>query len=81
METDARLEQKLGFDKIRRQISDRCATEYAAARAGEEEFVSDVAEIRRRQLLTDEMRLILMFEESFPSTGYIDCLAFLVPLE
>ena len=81
METDARLEQKLGFDKIRRQISDRCATEYAAARAGEEEFVSDVAEIRKRQLLTDEMRLILMFEESFPSTGYIDCLAFLVPLE
>lgn len=81
METDSRLEQKLGFDKIRRQISDRCATEYAAARATEEEFVSDVAEIRRRQLLTDEMRLILMFEESFPSTGYIDCLAFLVPLE
>ena len=81
METDSRLEQKLGFDKIRRQISDRCATEYAAARATEEELVSDVAEIRRRQLLTDEMRLILMFEESFPSTGYIDCLAFLVPLE
>ena len=81
METDSRLEQKLGFDKIRRQISDRCATEYAAARATEEELVSDVAEIRKRQLLTDEMRLILMFEESFPSTGYIDCLAFLVPLE
>ena len=78
---DARLEQKLGFDKIRKMISDRCATDYAVGRTADETFVSDEAEIRRRLLLTDEMRLILMFEESFPSTGYIDCLYFLLPLE
>lgn len=81
MPIDTRLEQKLGFDKIRKMISDRCATEYAVGRTAEEAFVSDGDEIRRRLLLTDEMRLVLMFEESFPSTGYIDCLYFLLPLE
>ena len=74
------LEQKLGFDRIREMISDRCATEYAAERARTETFVNDEKEIRRRLLLTDEMRLILMFEESFPASGYIDCIGFLSPL-
>ena len=78
--TDSRLEQKLGFDRIRKMISDRCATEYAASRAAEEAFSTNETEIRKRLLLTDEMRLILMFEESFPTGGYIDCIDFLVPL-
>ena len=78
---DSRLEQKLGFDRIRKMISDRCATEYAAERAQTELFCTDETEIRKRLLLTDEMRLILMFEESFPTTGYIDCLGFLKPLD
>ena len=78
--TDSRLEQKLGFDRIRQMVSDRCATEYAAERARTEMFVSDEKEIRHRLLLTDEMRLIMMFEESFPSSGYIDCMDFLRPL-
>lgn len=74
---DSRLEAKLGFDKIRTAISDKCSTEYAASRAAEEQFCVSEREIRRRLLLTDEMRLIIMFEESFPSSGYIDCLDFL----
>ena len=78
---DTRTEQKLGFDRIRKMISDRCATEYAAERAQTELFCTDETEIRKRLLLTDEMRLILMFEESFPTTGYIDCLGFLKPLD
>ena len=32
-------------------------------------------------MLTDEMRLIMMFEDSFPSGGFIDCIDFLKPLE
>ena len=32
-------------------------------------------------MLTDEMRLIMMFEDSFPSSGFIDCMNFLIPLE
>ncbi len=78
--TDRRLEGKLGFDKVRAMISDRCSTEYAVARVAGETFSNDAREITRRLSLTDEMRLIMMFEESFPTNGYIDCLYFLKPL-
>ena len=78
---DERLEAKLGFDKVRSGIGARCCTEYAATRVAEEEFSTDGAEIHRRHLLADEMRLILMFEENFPTAGYIDALGFLEPIE
>ena len=74
---DARLEAKLGFDRVRATIADRCSTAYAAGRVAEEAFSANPREIRRRLLLTDEMRLILMFEDSFPTGGYIDCIDFL----
>ena len=64
--TDQRLEGKLGFDKIRKLIADRCLTDYAAARVAEEHFSTDAGIIRQRLTLTVEMRLILMFEENFP---------------
>ena len=79
--TNERLESKLGFDKIRKTIADRCLTDYAAGRVAEEAFSTDANIIRRRLALTDEMRLILMFEESFPTTGYIDAIPFLSALE
>ena len=75
-----RLEAKLGFDKVREAVSGRCSTDYAAGRVADETFCTDGAEIRRRQLLTDEMRLILMFEENFPTSGYIDAIPFLEPI-
>ena len=78
---DARLEQKLGFDRIRKAVADRCVTEYAVAKTMEETFSNDAKVIRERLQMTDEMRLILMFEESFPTSGYIDCLGFLKLLE
>ena len=78
---DCRLEQKLGFDRIRQIISDKCSTAYAAERTATETFSTKPAEIRKRLLLTDEMRLIMMFEDSFPSGGFIDCIDFLKPLE
>ena len=78
--SEQRLEAKLGFDKVREAVRARCSTEYAAGRVTDEEFCTDGAEIRRRQLLTDEMRLILMFEENFPTAGYIDAIAFLEPI-
>lgn len=77
---DARLEGKLGFDRIRTMISNRCSTEYATGRVASETFSSDPKEIQERLSLTDEMRLVVMFEESFPTNGYIDCLDFLRPL-
>ncbi|MBQ2150157.1 MAG: endonuclease MutS2, partial [Bacteroidales bacterium] len=79
--TDRRLETKLGFDMVRERVSDRCSTEYAAQRVETEEFSSQPQEIRHRLLVTDEMRLILMFEDSFPTSGYIDCIPFLASIE
>lgn len=75
--TEERIEAILGFDRVRKIISDRCSTEYATARTAEENFSTDTREIRQRLLFTDEMRMIVMFEESFPSNGYIDCVRFL----
>ena len=80
MAIDSRLEEKLGFDRVRKIIADRCSTDYAADRVASEQFSIDPGTIRHRLLLTDEMRLIVMFEESFPTTGYIDALPFLKPL-
>ena len=77
---DTRLEHKLGFDRIREAIANRCSTGYAADRVASEQFSTGTEEIRERLNLTDEMRLIVMFEESFPSSGFIDCLDFLKPL-
>ena len=78
---DTRLEQKIGFDRIRKIISDRCSTSYAAERTATETLSTKEGQIRKRLLLTDEMRLIMMFEDSFPSGGFIDCIDFLKPLE
>lgn len=76
-----RLEKKLGFDRIRQMISDKCSTDYAVGRVQDENISVDAKEINRRLLLTDEMRLVVMFEDAFPSNGFIDCLDFLKPLE
>ena len=64
-----KLEAKLGFDRIREMIADRCSTDYASGRVMEEEFSTSAEQIRGRLVLTDEMRLVLMFEDSFPTTG------------
>ncbi len=75
-----RLEAKLGFDRIRGIISDKCKTDYAAARVATEQFSTSAETIIKRLQLTDEMRLILLFEDSFPTAGYIDGHPFLEPL-
>lgn len=75
------LEQKLGFDRVRAMVCGRCQSAFASELATQETFCTDEYEIRHRLLLTDEMRLILMFEDTFPTGGYIDSLDFLLPLE
>ncbi len=78
--TNERLEAKLGFDKVREIIADKCRTDYAADRVAQEQFSTSPATIRKRLALTDEMRMIMMFEDSFPTSGYIDGLPLLNPL-
>lgn len=75
------LEQKIGFDKVRSLISSKCQTQYALQRVDFETISTNAAEINHRLLLTDEMRLICMFEDTFPSSGYIDAKVFLLPLQ
>ncbi len=80
MTNTAKIESKLAFDKIRESIAARCSTGYGRDRAESEQVSDAPSEIERRLGLTDEMRVILMFEASFPTSGYSDCIPFLVPL-
>ncbi len=75
------LEQKIGFDKVREKIAAKCATQYAARKVAAEQISHDGGEIMFRLRLTDEMRLISLFEDSFPAGGYHDTKAFLLPLQ
>ncbi len=72
---------KLGFDRILAMVCDACSTAYGRNRAGQETFSSSEEEVERRLALCDEMRLILMFENGFPDSGFTDCIPFLIPLE
>ena len=75
------LEQKIGFDKVREKIAAKCATQYALRKVEAEQISRDPGEIMFRLRLTDEMRLICLFEDSFPAGGYLDTKAFLLPLQ
>ena len=81
MDNNGKIELKLGFDRVRKAISDRCNTEYAAGRTAREQLSDNPSEIEGRLRLTDEMRVVLMFEENFPTSGYIDAIGFLNPLQ
>ncbi|MBQ0007052.1 MAG: Smr/MutS family protein [Alistipes sp.] len=71
---------KLSFDRIVEMVCENCSTGFARRRAGEETFSSSCEEVRHRLVLCDEMRQILMFETSFPDSGFPDCIHFLIPL-
>lgn len=75
------LERKIGFDKVRSMVSSKCSSQYAIDRVSEEQISCNKDEIYQRLVLTDEMRLICMFEDNFPSSGFIDTKEFLLPLQ
>ena len=81
MENCVKIEQKLGFEKIKEQLVLRCSTNYAKERVRGEKVSHNARTIGKRLSLTDEMRLICMFESSFPQSGFIDSIEFLKPLE
>ena len=81
MENCVKIEQKLGFEKIKEQLIVRCSTNYAKERVRTEKVSHNARTIGKRLALADEMRLICMFESSFPQNGYIDSIEFLKPLE
>ncbi len=81
MKDSQKIEQKLGFGKIRESIETRCSTKYAKDRVEQEQASINAKTIEKRLELTDEMRLICMFESNFPQEGFIDSISFLKPLE
>ncbi len=76
-----RIEIKTGFDKIRAMVENRCSTEGARVIAREFSFLTDINTLEKELSLTDEMRVILMLEPSFPDSGYVDTKGFLKQLE
>ena len=81
MENWVKIEQKLGFEKIKEQLLGRCSTNYAKERVCSEKVSHNPRTIEKRLSLTDEMRVICMFDSSFPQSGFIDSIEFLKPLE
>lgn len=80
-ESSKKLEFKIGFDKIRTMIKNRCSTLFAMQRADEFEFLTDPNSISKQLSLTDEMKTILMLEPTFPTEGYVDTVSLLSNLE
>lgn len=66
------FEIKIGFDRIRRQIEAGCITQRARERAAEAGFMTAYAAVEREIARTDEMRVLLMMENSFPQEGFVD---------
>jgi len=76
-----RLEQKLGFDRIRSMIQGRCSTSLAKNKIEGDLFQTSYEAIEEDLCRTDEMRLIVMFESGFPDSGFVDTYPFLKQLE
>ncbi|MBR7129544.1 MAG: endonuclease MutS2, partial [Tidjanibacter sp.] len=66
------IEQRLGFDRIRTQLVERCSTHRGATLMQEVEFSTDAAEVDYRQGLTEEFRLALQMEQEFPNGELVD---------
>jgi DNA mismatch repair protein MutS2 len=75
------FEQKMGFDRIRRQTERLCATERAREIVGETTFSADYRAVETALSRTDEMRTILMMEDDFPQDHFVDIHAVLRRVE
>ncbi|MFR9650026.1 MAG: Smr/MutS family protein [Rikenellaceae bacterium] len=69
---NARVEQKLGFDRIREQVAQKCTIASAIEVLSSQGFSSSVKEVTRRLNLSEEMCRIIQMESGYPSDGYVD---------
>ncbi len=72
METMKHFERKIGFDRIRAQLAERCTMPTARERLAAEEFSTSAREIEHRLSLADEMRIVLEMEHDFSKEDYPD---------
>lgn len=66
------FEQKTGFDKVRRLISDKCLSPLGQERVAEMEFSADYTTVIERLEQTDEFVRILHGEVEFPASFFFD---------
>ncbi|MFH0843011.1 MAG: Smr/MutS family protein [Bacteroidota bacterium] len=71
------FESKIGFDRIRELLKEKCLSPMGVAKVGEISFSDDHDGIRQKLALTSEFQQLLNYEENFPSDnyyGFSDCL-------
>lgn len=66
------FEQKIGFDRLREQVVDRCTMQAARRLVEAQRFSTSPREIAHRLALADEMRQLLLMEFDFPGGDYPD---------
>ena len=68
----ANFESKIGFDRIRALIAERCNTQAARAKLDEHRFSSRREVVESRIASADEMRTIIQMEHEFPNEEFCD---------
>ncbi len=74
------FEQKIGFDRIRERVADLCTTALGREKAQSAGFSTNLTSLEALLSQTQEMRTILLIEEGFPDTTYVDASEFLKKL-
>jgi len=66
------FEEKIGFDKIKQLVNDKCLSELGREKVSSIAFSADISMIRELLSQTDEFLHILQDENSFPADYFID---------
>ncbi len=66
------FEHKIGFDRIRRQISEMCSMRAAVGLLDRRGFMTSPQEVAASVEACDQMRVIVSFEAGFPSEEFTD---------
>ena len=66
------FEQKIGFDRLREQVTSLCSMQAAREIIAGEKFSTSRAEIERKQDIADEMRTLLMLDPDAPRDEFPD---------
>ena len=68
----SKIEIKLGFDRIRSQISALCSTVGARDLTAEMSFVTSAKEVEYNQSIAEEVRVALLMEQYFPKGELVE---------
>lgn len=66
------FESKIGFDRVRGQISALCTTQTGVDKLSRENFTTSATTITSRLSLADELKTVLMLESGFSSSDWND---------